>query len=196
MTTEISNHEAHKIYQKLRHHKQPIPDNILEKSKLYRKEQHALKTEEEKQAHNQRCKNNYYKNHEENLQIRAELRQTEEYKLIMKNYRESEAGKKSARITCWKQMGVISDDYDVLYTKYKETTHCEECNVELVEGNKGKNKKALDHDHKTGAFRNIVCCGCNVKRGNQDRGVVRKSNEQYNENRRIKYANAKLNKDQ
>ena len=194
MNTEISNHEAHKIYQKLRYHKQPIPDDILEKSKLYRKE--YQQTEEQKQKHKERCKKNYQDNHDKRIEYDKEKRQTEEYKLIMKNYRESEAGKKSARITCWKQMGVISDDYDVLYTKYKETTHCEECNVELVEGNKGKNKKALDHDHKTGAFRNIVCCGCNVKRGNQDRGVVRKSNEQYNENRRIKYANVKLNKDQ
>ena len=196
MTTEISNHEAHKIYQKLRHHKQPIPDNILEKSKLYRKEQHALKTEEEKQAHNQRCKNNYYKNHEENLQIRAELRQTEEYKLIMKNYRESEAGKKSARISCWKQFGVISNDYDALYIKWKETTNCEECDVELIEGNKGQNKKMLDHNHNTGEFRNIICHRCNVIRGNEDRGVVRQTNEQYNENRRLKRAQAKKNNPQ
>ena len=161
----------------------PTPHKIY---LAYRNTQHALKTEEQKQAHKEACKNNYYKNHEENLQIRAELRQTEEYKLIMKNYRESEAGKKSARITCWKQGGVISDDYDVLYTKWKETTHCEECDVELIEGNKGENKKTLDHDHKTGAFRNIVCNSCNVTRGNQDRGVVRQTNDQYNENRKWK----------
>jgi hypothetical protein len=149
----------------------------------YRNTQHALKTEEQKQAHKQRCKNNYYKNHETELQKRAELRQDEEYKLMMKNYRESEAGKKSARITCWKQMGVISDDYDVLYTKWKETTHCEECGVELIESGKGKHRKALDHNHETGAFRNIICHSCNVKRGFKDAGVVRQTKAQYNENR-------------
>ncbi len=178
MTTEISNHEADKIAQKLRYHKQPVPNDILEKSKLYRKEQHALKTEEKKQEHKQRCKNNYFKN----LQKHAKARQTEDYKLMMKNYRQSEAGKKSARISGWKRWGVKSDDYDVLYEKWKSTTHCEACNVELIEGNKGK---LIDHDHKTGAFRNIVCNSCNIIRGNQDRGVVRQTNEQYNENRNM-----------
>jgi len=193
MTTEISNHEADKIAQKLRYKNEPIPTHILEKSKAYRREKHALKTEEQKQAHKDKCKNNYFKNHEENLQKHTEARQTEEYKQMIKNYRGSDAGKKSARISCWKQWGVITNDYEELYTKWKTTTHCEQCNVELVEGNRGKNKKVLDHNHNTGEFRNILCCGCNVKRGNEDRGVVRKSNEQYNENRRLKRANAKLN---
>ena len=149
-------------------------------------EQEYLKLKEQNEKHKQRCKNNYYKNHETELQKRAELRQDEEYTLMMKKYRESEAGKKSARITCWKQMGVISDDYDALYIKWKETTHCEACDVELIEGNKGKHKKVIDHDHKTGAFRNIVCNSCNVKRGNDDRGVVKQSKSQYNENRKWK----------
>jgi hypothetical protein len=195
MTTELSNHEAFKMVQKLRYKKEPIPNDILEKSKAYLRERHALKTEEEKQAHKDRCKNNYLNNHEEHLQNAANMRETEEYKIKMAEYRQSEAGKKSARISCWKQWGVINDDYEALYTKWKTTTHCEECNVELAEGNKVKNKKVLDHDHKTGLFRNILCNSCNTKRGNADRGIVRKSNEQYNKNRRIKYANAKLNKD-
>ena len=158
----------------------------LKKQSEKNKQKWASKTEEEKQAHKDRCKNNYYKNHEENLQKRAELRQDEEYKLMMEKYRQSEAGKKSARITCWKQMGVINDDYDMLYEKWKNTTHCEACNVELVEGNKGKHKKVIDHDHKTGAFRNIVCNSCNVKRGNEDRGVIKQTKAQYNENRKWK----------
>jgi hypothetical protein len=195
MTTELSNHEAHKMVQKLRYKKEPIPNDILEKSKAYQRECHALKTEEEKQAHKDRCKNNYNANHNEKLEKAAITRQTEERKQYMKDFRGSDAGKKSARISCWKQWGVINDDYEALYTKWKTTTHCEECNVELAEGNKVKNKKVLDHDHKTGLFRNILCNSCNTKRGNADRGIVRKSNDQYNENRRIKYANAKLNKD-
>ena len=194
MNTEISNHEAHKIYQKLRYHKQPIPDDILEKSKLYRKE--YQQTEEQKQKHKERCKKNYQDNHDKRIEYDKEKRQTEEYKLIMKNYRESEAGKKSARISCWKQFGVISNDYDALYIKWKETTNCEECDVELIEGNKGQNKKMLDHNHNTGEFRNIICHRCNVIRGNEDRGVVRQTNEQYNENRRLKRAQAKKNNPQ
>lgn len=152
----------------------------------YRKTQHALKTEEKKQEHKERCRNNYYKNHDTELEKRAQLRKDEDYQLMMKNYRASEAGKKSARITCWKQWGVISDDYDTLYTKWKETKLCEECNVELIESGKGKHRKALDHDHETGAFRNIVCHSCNVKRGFKDAGVVRQTKQMYNENRKWK----------
>ena len=151
-----------------------------------KQEQEYLKLKEQNEKHKQRCKNNYYKNHETELQKRAELRQDEEYKLMMEKYRQSEVGKKSARITCWKQWGVKSDDYDALYEKWKNTNHCEACNVELIEGNTGKNKKVIDHDHKTGAFRNIVCNSCNVKRGNDDRGVVKQTKAQYNENRKWK----------
>ena len=142
--------------------------------------------QDHREEDNARCKNNYYKNHEAELQRRAELRQDEEYKLMMEKYRQSEAGKKSARISGWKQWGIINDDYDALYEKWKNTTHCEACDVELIEGNKGKHKKVIDHDHKTGAFRNIVCNSCNVKRGNDDRGVVKQTKAQYNENRKWK----------
>lgn len=148
-------------------------------------EQEYLKLKEQNEKHKQRCKNNYYKNHEENLQKRAELRQDEDYKLMMKKYRESEAGKKSARISNWKKMGLKSDDYDMVYDEWKNTTNCEECGVELIEGNTGKHKKVLDHDHNTGLFRNVICNSCNIIRGNQDRGVVRQTNEQYNENRNL-----------
>ena len=151
----------------------------------YRNTQHALKTEEQKQTHKEKCKNNYYKNHETELQRRAELRQNEDYKLMIKKYRESEAGKKSARISNWKKMGLKSDDYDMIYDEWKNTTHCEECSVELIEGNNKANKKVLDHDHNTGLFRNVLCHKCNTIRGVQDAGVVRQSNEQYNENRNL-----------
>jgi hypothetical protein len=151
-----------------------------------KREQYLLELEEKHKNHKEKCKNYYYKNHEAELQKRAELRETEEYKLKMENYRQSEEGKKSARISGWKQWGIISDDYDKLYNKWKETNHCEVCNVELIEGNKGQNKKAIDHDHKTGLFRNIVCNRCNVNRGNEDRGVIKQSKAQYNENRKWK----------
>jgi hypothetical protein len=150
-----------------------------------KQEQEYLKLKAQNEKHKERCKQYYYKNHEENLQIRAEWRQDEDYKLMMKKYRESEAGKKSARISCWKQKGVKSDDYDMIYDEWKNTTKCEECGVELIEGNKGENKKVLDHDHKTGLFRSIICNRCNVIRGNKDRGVERQTNEQYNENRNM-----------
>jgi len=146
----------------------------------------TTQTEEQKQKYKEYQKLIYYKNRDKRLEYNKQKRETEEYKQRMKEYRQSEAGKKSARITQWKRFGVISDDFNALHDKWKNTTYCEECNVELCEGNNGTNKKTLDHDHNTGLFRNIICNRCNVKRGNKDRGVVKLTKEQINEKRRIK----------
>ena len=62
----------------------------------------------------------------------------------------------------WKQRGIISDDWDKLYQRYLDTTHCERCNVELVLGNLGSNKKAIDHNHVSGEVRYICCHSCNM----------------------------------
>jgi hypothetical protein len=120
------------------------------------------------EARREACKKYYQENKTKLLEKRAEKRQTEEYKQYIKNYIVSDTGKKSRRIAGWKQLGVISDDYEALYNKWKDTTHCEECNIELIGGN-GKNKRCLDHDHKTGLFRNVLCNRCNCKRGFKDR---------------------------
>jgi len=80
-------------------------------------------------------------------------------------YDQSEAGKKKHRISDWKQMGVKSDDYNELYEYYINCWECENCGVELVEGNYGNNKRCLDHCHITGLFRNVLCNYCNVLRG-------------------------------
>ena len=82
-----------------------------------------------------------------------------------KEYNQSEAGKKSRRIFDWKRCGVKHDDFDSLYEVYINTKFCEQCNIELVEGNFGANKKVLDHDHETGEFRNVICHLCNIRRG-------------------------------
>ena len=151
-----------------------------------KREQYLLQLEQKNNEHKEKCKKYYKENRERQLKKGAETRQTEAYKQRMKEFRASEVGKKSARISCWKQMGVISDDYDALYDKWKTTTHCEECNVELVEGNNKANKKVIDHDHETGLFRNIICHKCNAIRGIKDAGVIRQTNDEYNDNRKWK----------
>jgi len=84
---------------------------------------------------------------------------------MIKKIKKKEAGIKSNRISKWKRRDVISDDYDKLYEMYINTKNCQECNIELIEGKYGNNKKGLDHCHKTGEFRNVLCQTCNVKRG-------------------------------
>jgi hypothetical protein len=82
-----------------------------------------------------------------------------------KQYYQTEQGIKSNRISSWKQIGVKSEDYNALYEYYINCKYCEVCEIELISGSFGANKKCLDHDHKTGLFRNILCCVCNLRRG-------------------------------
>ena len=61
------------------------------------------------------------------------------------------------KIYDWKRNGLISNDYDSIYTRYKNSTNCEKCGHDY-----SYHKKHMDHCHKTGAFRNILCHKCNV----------------------------------
>ena len=83
---------------------------------------------------------------------------------MCKSYYENPQKYKTTAIHKWKSRGVISDDYNSLYEYYLNCKNCEECNVELVECKKS-NSRCLDHNHKTGLFRNVLCNSCNVKRG-------------------------------
>ena len=139
-----------------------------EKEKERKRKAYANLTEEQKQAHKDKCK----QYHQNNLDRAKEYRELtkEKKKEYMKEYRKTDAYKKSYRITNWKKSGVKSDDFNSLYEHYLNCKNCENCNVELQNGNV-KNKKCLDHDHETGLFRNIICNRCNVIRGNNDRNL-------------------------
>lgn len=184
--------EANSIYEKLSKSKKldTIDPNIKKLALEYRAYQRANRTKEQKQKKLEQDRKHYQDNHKERLEYHKEKRSTEEHKAYMKEFRASEAGIKSARITKMKQMGIISDDYEAIYIKWKDTTHCEECNIELVNDNKGANRKCTDHDHKTGAFRNIICHTCNIKRGYKDAGIVAKPPET-KEERRERYLKTK-----
>ena len=181
--------EAYAIYDKLNKAKKldTIDPDIKKLALEYRAYKRANRTEEQKQKKLEQDRKYYQDNHKKCLEYFKEKRSTEEHKAYMKEFRASEAGKKSARITAMKALGIINDDYEALYEKWKNTTHCEECNVELVGGNNGANRKCIDHDHKTGAFRNIVCHSCNMKRGREDNNIVGMTKEQIKQKRRERY---------
>lgn len=108
-------------------------------------------------------KKQYYLKNKERLK-----KLNEEWKIKNPNYNKeyfkTDKGKKSNRINTWKNYGVIHNDFNQLYDYYINCKNCEECKIELIEGNYGNNKKVLDHDHDTGIFRNVLCHTCNVKR--------------------------------
>ena len=80
-------------------------------------------------------------------------------------YNQTPAGKKSQRISRWKSMGIISDDYDALYERFMATTHCEKCSVLLTGADPfTRTTKSVDHDHDIKDrenVRGILCHACN-----------------------------------
>tara|TARA_R110002167_G_C12442193_1_gene630948 strand:- start:215 stop:637 length:423 start_codon:yes stop_codon:yes gene_type:complete len=60
-------------------------------------------------------------------------------------------------INNWKYQGLICNDYQSIYKKWKESKNCENCGHDY-----SYYKKCMDHCHETGKFRNILCHACNV----------------------------------
>tara|TARA_R110000796_G_scaffold134597_1_gene250378 strand:+ start:93 stop:584 length:492 start_codon:yes stop_codon:yes gene_type:complete len=70
---------------------------------------------------------------------------------------------KKLTINSWRRLGLVGD-LDAIYESYINTTHCDTCNIELCSGQKGSNKKCMDHCHSSGEFRNVLCHNCNCQR--------------------------------
>tara|TARA_R110000823_G_C15502450_1_gene453331 strand:+ start:108 stop:479 length:372 start_codon:yes stop_codon:yes gene_type:complete len=60
---------------------------------------------------------------------------------------------KRLRINGWKSRGLIGD-YEKIHTEWTNATNCYKCSKILI-------KKNMEHSHKTGEFRGIVCSSCN-----------------------------------
>ena len=116
----------------------------------------------------------YEKNKE---RVRANMKQqyeadTEKILARHKKYREEhpEENHRINTIGSWKHSGVVHDDYNALYDQYMAATNCADCDVVLGKIGDGSGTfKCLDHCHETGAFRAVVCTGCNTRRGVVDK---------------------------
>lgn len=131
-----------------------------------------------KEKINEKCRI-YYQNNKESIKEHTRdyyndnkvvvlEKQKQYYDNTKQKYQEPKY-KKASRISDWKQAGLIHDNYEALYEKYINTWECDNCGIELVTGPRVSNSKCMDHDHKTGKFRNILCHACNTQRGFDDK---------------------------
>ena len=104
-----------------------------------------VKSKEDRSAYNKEW---YQQNREKELANRKEYKKNNPKIFIMSR---------------WRSSGLVGD-LDAIYERYINTSHCDECQIELCRGQKGANKKCMDHCHSSGEFRNVLCHNCNMKR--------------------------------
>ena len=76
-------------------------------------------------------------------------------------YKDPEKYKKNQVICRWRRKGLLVEDYNIIYDKWINTNKCDYCNIELQNGQKGLNKKCMEHNHQNHQFRSICCRNCN-----------------------------------
>ena len=108
-----------------------------------------------------------YLESEKGKETRKKITKSEKQKEYQKNYRKSEIGKINDKKKSWKSQGLKMDNFEEIYKRYLDTTHCDNCDCILTDGKpKTKpNTKCMDHHHETGEFRNILCWKCNIPAG-------------------------------
>ena len=67
----------------------------------------------------------------------------------------------------WRHIGLVfcsEEEFDEIFERYINSTNCEICNKKY----KSSKDRHMDHEHlineKFGAFRNVLCRSCNLKR--------------------------------
>jgi len=88
------------------------------------------------------------------------------YHAIQRGYKGDEYLKKML-FKGWRNVG-LKDNFEDVFLIYQKQTHCEICNVRLKNKGHGKDRKVMNHCHKTGWFLNILCMWCNIQEHNDN----------------------------
>ena len=136
---------------------------LIMETKTLTKRQITMKKYREKHKEAIRLKGKkYYEDNKEQFRAEARIRSKkyhlenpEKKKESDKKYRLS--GKKI--IIDWKRVGLIVDDYELIFDRWEKSTHCEMCKRKYTI----KYKKCMEHNHITGEFRSIACSPCNAR---------------------------------
>jgi len=82
-----------------------------------------------------------------------------------KEYRQTPKGRKQKKINKWVERGLVAtkDEREFIYLTWKSQYHCDICGVILTRDGQSGTTCCMDHDHKTGEYRQILCKACNCK---------------------------------
>tara|TARA_R100000541_G_scaffold7387_1_gene15003 strand:+ start:1943 stop:2293 length:351 start_codon:yes stop_codon:yes gene_type:complete len=82
-----------------------------------------------------------------------------------REYRKTDEGKKRKKIDKWIERGLIAtkEEMEFIYLTWKSQYHCSVCGVILTRDGQSGTTCCMDHDHKTGEYRQILCKACNCK---------------------------------
>ena len=87
-------------------------------------------------------------------------------KAAQQRYRQTKKGKALSRRAKLKYCyGMINEDYNKLFQQQRG--YCAMCGKHQLEL---KRRLDIDHDHKTGGIRGLLCGGCNMRLGRFERG--------------------------
>ena len=146
--------------EKIKQYYEKNKEKINERNKKYRED----KKEYDKKYH----EDNKEKIREKAKERGKEYREKNKEKIREKDkkYNRTPEGIKSRITRRWKGLGLIYEDYDSLYGHYLNANNCDECGIKFGKFGGGMSDwKCMDHCHETGAFRNFLCCKCNLRRG-------------------------------
>ena len=133
----------------------------------------------------------YYQDNKEHFKKRQSEYQSENREMILKKakeYRERPevlerqrlyALTKDVKVKGWIRSGLL-DDYDMVWDRYCNTEFCDDCRCQLIhEGPICSARKCMDHSHKTGKFRNILCHTCNMNPSRREININNVSGHKY-----------------
>ena len=140
-----------------------MPFKNKEQAKEYDRQRYIKNKEKMKQ----KGKEHYEENRQQKLEYQKEYREKnkEKIKEVAQRYNQTEKAKRRGRICAWKARGLVSEDYDSIYDRYINTHECDCCKKPITTG---RGSRVMDHCHKTGKFRNILCHDCNMLRYHLD----------------------------